>query len=349
MASIETSTESAHNVVGAIIFVGYVLAALFLSTLIVIDLYQAYSSPSSSSSNKAKHGFDQSQIFIAFAILSFSTLSYHMLNYLIYSYQSWATSKHFEDLPGLHTSINVFNLQRVRFHIAQVWQWLTESTLFQNFAETVCKNSANFCWTQQALLVTMASALFISIEGSRRQIPHLWAYLAIGQILPISFAQNLFFVAIILYPISDSSKPTQIPNLVSQCLPIAAYYIFLYRAPLTVGKPGFLYVIVFMRTLLLCPFIFRNPLFQPLGSRTSATKNIHSGYSASYIMVLLGSAILFVRQTTQALSENGFREILTAVNSSPAVSALGYDFILYVVSCTALGLPSSEKTKINVA
>lgn len=161
MASITTDTESVHNVAGATIFVGYVLAALFLSILIVVDLYRSYKAQMGSSSSTAQHISSRLQIFVALAVLSFSTLSYHMLSYLIYSFQMWVTADNLEALPGASDLLTLSNWHGLR----QIWQWLTESTLFLDFAQTICENSANFWWTQQALFVSMASALFIGIEG----------------------------------------------------------------------------------------------------------------------------------------------------------------------------------------
>lgn len=162
MASVPTNSESApNNVTGATVFVGYVLAALFLSTFIVHDLYQSYKAQVKSSSIKAPYIFSRLQIFVALAVLSFSTLSYHMLSYLIYMYHRWVTTDDLEVFPGPSVLLSLPTMQGSH----QIWQWLTESALFLNFAETICKDSANFWWTQQALFVSMASALFISLEG----------------------------------------------------------------------------------------------------------------------------------------------------------------------------------------
>ncbi|KAL8672909.1 MAG: hypothetical protein Q9168_002663 [Polycauliona sp. 1 TL-2023] len=330
MASITTDTEPVHNSVGATIFVGYVLAALFLSVLIVVDLSRSYHARTSSFVSKAQRPSSRLHIFLPLALLSFSTLSYHMLSYLIYAYQAWLTANGLEGLPRPSDFLTLPTSQGLH----QVGQWLTESTLFLNFAETICQNSANFWWTQQALFVSMASALFISIEG---------------QILPISFAQNLFFVAMLLFPISDEGLATQIPGPVTQCLPVAAYYILLARAPSTIGNPIFMSVIVLLRLLLLCPFLFRTSVFEALGISSTSMQNAQSGYSTSYVLALFCSAILFVQRTAWALKENKVGDILMAVNSSPAVSALGYDFILYVVSCTIWFLTSPKEHNIKTA
>ncbi|KAL8978180.1 MAG: hypothetical protein Q9205_006177, partial [Flavoplaca limonia] len=257
----------------------------------------------------------------------------------------WVTTDDPELFPGPSNLLTLSTMQAS----SQIWQWLTESALFLNFAETICKNSANFWWTQQALFVSMASALFISIEGSRRQIPHLWAYLAIGQILPISFAQNLFFVAMLLFPISEEGLATQIPGPVTQCLPVAAYYILLARAPSSIGKPIFMSIIVLLRILLLCPFFFRTSVFEALGIASMSMQSAQSGYSTAYVLALLCSTILFVQRTIWALKQNQVSDILMAVNSNPAMSALGYDFILYVVSCAAWFLTAPDDDAVKAS
>lgn len=186
--------------------------------------------------------------------------------------------------------------------------------------------------------------------GSRRQIPHLWAYLALGQILPISFAQNLFFVAMILFPISDQQgrgATPKIPGPVTQCLPVAAYYILLARAPTSIGNPiSMSIIIVLLRILLLCPSLLlrASVFFEALGVTSTSTPNAQSGgYTTSYVLALFCSSVLFLQQTAWALRGHKVGEILTAINSSPAVSALGYDFIWYIVSCTAWFLTAPEE------
>ncbi len=168
MASTYDDGNSVHNVAGAIIFTAYVLAALLLTGLIVLSLFQAYQGQSSLSSKEARRISTQLQVFIALAVLSFSTLSYHMLSYLIFSYHSWSTSRNLKPLQGLQYPTASAGFAAPEF-AARIWRWLTESTLFHDFARTVCTSNANFWWTQQALLATMASALFISVEGKHME------------------------------------------------------------------------------------------------------------------------------------------------------------------------------------
>lgn len=43
-------------------------------------------------------------------------------------------------------------------------------------------------------------SIFLAIEGQRRNIPNLWAFMALGQLISLSYAQNLFFIAVLLTP-----------------------------------------------------------------------------------------------------------------------------------------------------
>lgn len=161
MASTSTAqTPLTYNLTGALIFTAYVLAALFLAVFIIVDLATRYrdlaQTPSSTLTTKLKFRL---QLFSALSALSFSVLSYHMLNYLILSYRVWATANDVSlprrlpsDIAGLH-----------------VWRWLTSSTLFLDFAQTICGTSARFWWTQQSLLVTLGWNVFMVFEGKTLQ------------------------------------------------------------------------------------------------------------------------------------------------------------------------------------
>ena len=150
-----------YNLSGALIFTAYVLSALFLTAFITRSLAIQYKK----SSPKRNHEREKHiQTFSAFSILSFSTLSYHMLNYLIISYQAWSKN-HGHQLPvSLFGPNSLLGTQEQRIPL-HIWSWLTNSTLFTDFATTICSTNARFWWTQQALLVTMAWSVFMSLEG----------------------------------------------------------------------------------------------------------------------------------------------------------------------------------------
>ena len=164
MSSFNTQEPPLHNLSGALIFTAYVLSALFLTVFITDSLRIQYKK------NSHKGRETHIQTFSALSVLSFSTLSYHMLNYLIVSYQAWSKTHGYQLPASLFGPNSLLGTreQRVTLHI---WSWLTESTLFADFATTICSNNARFWWTQQALLITMAWSVFMSFEGVLALLP----------------------------------------------------------------------------------------------------------------------------------------------------------------------------------
>jgi hypothetical protein len=43
--------------------------------------------------------------------------------------------------------------------------------------------------------------MLLAIEGRRRKIPHLWAFMMLAHVVSLSFAQNLFYIAMLLTPV----------------------------------------------------------------------------------------------------------------------------------------------------
>lgn len=151
------SSPISENTIGATIFLLYIVAALGLTGLISYDLVKAYNAfASSRTSTRAPFQINSVLIFSALAALSFSVLSYHMLNVLIYSYVAWARDSQVS-LPRSLFDVNLSQLY--------IWTWAKSSTLFRDFAETICDDSLRFWWTQQALSFSMMCNIFMAVEG----------------------------------------------------------------------------------------------------------------------------------------------------------------------------------------
>ena len=171
VASASASIPSGNNRAGAVIFILYVISALFFTGVIVGTLYSPLSAHGSSKLLvvKRQQKFSRKssvQIYTNLSLLSFAVLSYHMLSFLVISYKTWASARNIPIPQSFFGHEGLFDLQNGAINI-QVWQWLTSSTLFQDFAETICDDSARYWWTQQALLTTMAWSFFMSVEGEQ--------------------------------------------------------------------------------------------------------------------------------------------------------------------------------------
>ena len=83
----------------------------------------------------------------------------------------------------------------------QIVRWLNDTPLYRDALEIIAEKARYFWWGQQVNLSLVSWSTYLAIEGQRRKIPNLWAFLALAQILNLSYAQNLFFVTILHTPV----------------------------------------------------------------------------------------------------------------------------------------------------
>ena len=151
---------------------------------------------------------------------------------------------------------------------------------------------------------------------------------------------NLFFLATILNgSTTDNTKPGPLVSSAISRIPIlSAFFVLIMLAPSTVENERFLLVVAFIR---LCIFF---PFFSAFSaSRDSSTEP--GGLSRSLNVTFLAVSVALVAfQISEALQETDMSilRILSAVNEYPSVSALGYDYVLGLVSIAAWRFQSVE-------
>jgi hypothetical protein len=102
-----------------------------------------------------------------------------------------------------------------QLHVAR---WLTDTPIYMDSFEIVAEKARRFWWGQQIDVATLSWSLLLAIEGRRKNIPFLWAFLALAHLVSLSFAQNLFYVALLL-------TPSPIPKSVDAHLPASRYVL----------------------------------------------------------------------------------------------------------------------------
>jgi len=112
------------------------------------------------------------------------------------------------------------------------------------------------------------------------------------------------------------------------------YLIALRAAPSNVGGRYFFPVLFGTRILLSAPYLLLQPSrVDSWRVQRTPSKHLMQAFTWSFATLGVGGLIL---QTSQTLRTNGLSGILAALNSNPAVSALGYDFLIGVVSVACL-------------
>ena len=163
-------TQEPRNVVGAVIFFSYIVAALAISGIIVYDLWSLYKARSLTSQH-AQHGARRLRLqsCVLMTLLSFSTLSYHMLSFLIDSYSKWSL----QTRTALPSSIlgegSLLGLYGTRTEL-QIWRWATSSTLFQDFAEAIIRDPRSQFWTEKVLLYSFLWNCYMAEKGGSNKL-----------------------------------------------------------------------------------------------------------------------------------------------------------------------------------
>jgi hypothetical protein len=320
--------EGQFNYLGAAVFWLYIAAALFFSILVIHTIVKLGTSNSSQ-----RHHSRDVKIFSALARISFVTLRYNMLNVLIESFFAWHQQ---QDLPG-------------RPGLVDIWKWSIESTLFQDFGEAILAPTLRQIWTLSALVATMSVCLFMGTEGisnkhnqiknetttdstvtgQRRQVPRLSAFFCLSQILPITFAQNLFYLALLRLPQTEHRVAAPWGSTVLMAM--------VYNISLLIARHGGTWLLsgIFMaRITLFSPLLLCNLLSDNTGptDNTDLMGNIEGGKMQQ--ILLCSYMYIYIPRWGHAFSRSELpvREVLNALFEHPAVSSLGYDLILCALS-----------------
>ncbi|GAA5912843.1 uncharacterized protein JCM6883_004848 [Sporobolomyces salmoneus] len=122
-----------------------------------------------------------SLLFLALSVLSLLTTWTYMFKYFQHSFKEAAFER------GI--AMADFSTR----------EWLEDVSLFNEAWGYVCQTAGRYWWSEQLMYWTTGPlAMLMSVEGRRRGVKHIWAYMLIGQIVAISFAQSLFFAALAL-------------------------------------------------------------------------------------------------------------------------------------------------------
>ncbi|KAI1640193.1 hypothetical protein F4809DRAFT_648151 [Biscogniauxia mediterranea] len=160
----------------------------------------------------------------AFLIATCSSIAYTRLSYITWAYE------HGLDLPGQYDKffylVGEDGLISETRDSSQLYiaQWLSDTPIFEPL-EIVAEKARRFWWGQQVDLATMAFSVLVAIEGRRRKIPMLPAFIALAHLVNLSFAQNLFYLALLLTPSplpTGQTRPTGSGDWGLPVVPLAA-------------------------------------------------------------------------------------------------------------------------------
>lgn len=204
-------------------------------------------------------------------------------------------------------------------------RWLSDTPVYLDAFEIITEKARRFWWGQQVELAAVSWSLLLSIEGRRKNIPYLWAYLALGHLVSLSFAQNLFYLALLLTPTPIARgvdggeqgswarlrgrvvtpKPvgwTPHPSLLG--LVLTQSFGLLFAAPLATGTESSAKLLLVQRALTFLPLVI--PAIAPVSWGTTHVRphEAYSGYTELFRYASMASFLLQAKALAVGLLYN---------------------------------------------
>jgi hypothetical protein len=231
--------------------------------------------------------------------------------------------------------------------LSQITSWLVGTRLFEQAWSAVSFGSMNWWWSEQLCLFTVGawtsflvtegmttsmtnagSVLTGAITGRWHGIKYVWAYMLLGQLVAVSAASNLFYLALSL----SRTPPSLSPRSATPALYVCAIFslVSVSLSPFT-NQYTFLPNLLVMHALAIFPF---------LPTRLSSPKFLVT-ISSLYGIITVIAAAFRVRTTVIAVlslpaharSPIGFfTSALEILYSNPAQASIGWDVIWTSVS-----------------
>ncbi|KAK0458181.1 uncharacterized protein EV420DRAFT_383811 [Desarmillaria tabescens] len=295
-------TATMDKAIALSIFASYFLLIFFLFGAIIKDFFRTTSRTVSVS---------KVLVFTILTLASFGHTWFYMFKFM-----SWSFSDYERIVP--HSTEAKSLLDRIS-------SWLVDTKLFEQAWAAVSFGAVNWWWSEQLCLFTAGFwTVFVFHESRRYGIKNAWAYMLLGQVVAISVAANLFYLAILLSP--QYSKPKQkgvAPSIL--WAPVLFSLVNVFISPFTNEE-------TFLPNLLTMHAVLMLPLLLPPAGHSSAIS-----YSLLYSIILASAVVMRLKTTYLAISEGDsfLASVFETLHSHPAQSSIGYDVVWTTISFVA--------------
>ncbi|KAF2497162.1 hypothetical protein BU16DRAFT_459109 [Lophium mytilinum] len=201
--------------------------------------------PPSSTRAQQTSRMRQVAVFATLAVLSLATVTYCTATWRIVSYLTWAQEGRFNIPGGIWTSwygTGASSDDAERWYLGS---WLQDVGYLKEAEHLGLTVPSGAFWVDQELFGQAVAGLFMGIEGHRRNLPvsTTVSFVLLSQICSLSYALNLFFLAMIYTPIPlyralpPRRDPLWTPSRALYRLPLVLSFVslaFEYRTSLRI-------------------------------------------------------------------------------------------------------------------
>ncbi|TAQ85169.1 hypothetical protein B7494_g6508 [Chlorociboria aeruginascens] len=331
MAPVEIHTPPSLLPTGVV--ASHIFLVGYLSIIVSRTIYRSYLAlpPSSATRHRQPLRRGHVQAFSALAVVSLMLATYFGVQFSGLSYRVWATERGVELPDSVFGDKGAF---RGGEHPGRVhlFRWLNDTPFYQDSLEIVTEKARYFWWGQQINLGTVSWSIYLAIEGQRRKISNLWAFMLLSQLVGLSYAQNLFFVAVLLTPVPLPENVREITrssvlgtsstysHIVERIVPVkpegwmpkpALYIILLFLnfgtiflIPFASNTPSFMTVTLLAKVLPLTPLLLPYLVPESWGTIHEHPHSAHNTYITLFRTISVISASLHLKSTVLALFYN---------------------------------------------
>ncbi|KAJ4392122.1 hypothetical protein N0V93_005744 [Gnomoniopsis smithogilvyi] len=269
-------------------------------------------------------------IFYGLALLSLGVAAYAGVAYASLSFESWADERGvgsppsaFQGMPTNASTNQTHATNQTYDFVFDRIRWLEDTPIYQDAFEIVAEKARRFWWGQQIDLAMLPWAVFMTVEGHRRGISNLFSFLALAHLVNLSFAQNAFYMALILTPVPlpeellPSTRWNRTRNYISPpkprnwclkpgffLLPLMASYVSIFTLPYAAGTPWFNRVLFISRGLSFIPLLLQNTAPPSMGIALPQKRRADPAYTDLFRFMGLVTVVLHGRATFNGLTYN---------------------------------------------
>ncbi|KAI1378350.1 hypothetical protein F4677DRAFT_392366 [Hypoxylon crocopeplum] len=265
----------------------HLASVVYLTYAITTSLYTSYKllSPAQDTRSRLAQRKRLVPAFLSLAVAALCLATYTAVSSASLSYRTWAY-EHGLDLPEWFiTDDEVFpeTENSSKLSLTYIAQWLSDTPIYYDTLEIVVEKARRFWWSQQIDLATVAFSMLLSIEGRRRKIPLTSAFLILAHLVNLSFAQNLFCLALLLTP---TPLPSGNEDLELPVVPLPTSRLIQIRDKLIPPKPKDWHLHPFILQITLV-FNYGSIFFLPYAAETPSFMNMAFLARASTFLPLI--------------------------------------------------------------
>ncbi|ORY69843.1 uncharacterized protein BCR38DRAFT_93953 [Pseudomassariella vexata] len=330
MAPVEMNHEPSYMALA--VTLAHLGLIVYLTYSVGASLYTSYRSlpPSQDTRQRLSQRVKLVPVFVGLSAVALSLATYSSIGYATLSYKTWADERGV-DLPEHFIGEKGFFSDTKNSSQIYLTRWLNDTPVYYDALEIIAEKARRFWWGQQIDLATVTWSMLLAIEGRRRRVPLLSAFMGLAHLVNLSFAQNLFYLALLLTPSPIPSgqddlklpvaplasrweriRNTLMPPKPDNWCPHPALYLAtlslnftaVFLLPYAVERPSFVTVVLLTRASTFMPLLIPKVVPAKWGTVHAHPHNAYSSFTGLFRFISVASFMLHAKASFLGLSYN---------------------------------------------